>query len=642
MTTVSARLPDGYPRQKNFMAIEMASAFLLVESIIENFTSPPDDLRQQVGIMGDWLLDAATGKSTGNPPAGLRTDLTQQIGALQLRAQVAKEILTNLQHVEQVLDAFARDPSVRHTLPGLKPYLRQIHGALVVLDFDLAMEVTSICDSLIGECARADHPRIGQDMDTIAEGLSSLVYFIEPCLNGREPADRAITLFFERFNARRVPAAERAPLGERAAPVEAIEDIAADVAPFAAAPAAGEPRPATVAPAPAPVDAELLAIFLEEAGEVLATVDATLPVCREKPHDRDALAVIRRGFHTLKGSGRMVHLTDLGELAWEIEQVANRFLEGSRPATPELLELITTGSAVFSEGIGRLRAGEPLALDARHIVDLAHRLKSLEEPAAEPELRDSTGRAQATPPPPAQSTPRAADAEIPPPAAPAPAPPAGAPPLLPKGREMRTMFDDLDERLLPVFLEGAQELLPMIGGSLREWKSSPGGLNHAQSLLRALRTLKGSARMAGAIRLGELTHIMERRVEAAVEASKFPPALFEDLESKMDRLSFDVERMGLDLERTKDIRGAQLVPGAAPLIEVAPEAPPTAVLASMLRINAGVPDRLTGRSEEVGIARSHIEAELRLARQSLSDLNDSLARLRTQLREVEILLSRLE
>ena len=85
--------------------------------------------------MGGWLLDAAKGKSNGEPPAGLRPDLTERIGALQLRAQVAKEILANLQHVEQVIDAFARDAGKRATLADLQPYLRQMHGALSVLGF---------------------------------------------------------------------------------------------------------------------------------------------------------------------------------------------------------------------------------------------------------------------------------------------------------------------------------------------------------------------------------------------------------------------------------------------------------------------------------------------------------------------------
>src|SRR2546430_4020927 len=72
---------DPYPPNSQLMVIEMASAFLLAESVLENFTPPPADLQQQIGIMGGWLLDAAQGKSTGEPPAGLRADLSQQIGA---------------------------------------------------------------------------------------------------------------------------------------------------------------------------------------------------------------------------------------------------------------------------------------------------------------------------------------------------------------------------------------------------------------------------------------------------------------------------------------------------------------------------------------------------------------------------------
>src|SRR3989442_12102547 len=99
-------------------------------------------------IMGGWLLDAAQGKSTGEPPAGLRADLSQQIGALQLRAQVAKEILANLQYVEQVLDAYSRELAVREALRGLDTYLRQIHGALAVLQFERATQGMEDCESL--------------------------------------------------------------------------------------------------------------------------------------------------------------------------------------------------------------------------------------------------------------------------------------------------------------------------------------------------------------------------------------------------------------------------------------------------------------------------------------------------------------
>ncbi|MGH8721390.1 MAG: chemotaxis protein CheA, partial [Burkholderiales bacterium] len=194
------------------------------------------------------------------------------------------------------------------------------------------------------------------------------------------------------------------------------------------------------------------------------------------------------------------------------------------------------------------------------------------------------------------------------------------------GREQRVMRDDIDPQLLPIFVEEAQQLLPLIGSDLRDWKASPADARVQQSLQRALHTLKGSARMAGAIRLGELTHTMESRIEAAIEADALTPELFVELEEKMDRLSLDLERMA---------SGAQ-----APA-EVAPEAParaepPLPSPATMLRINADTLDHLINESGEVSIARSRIEGELRAVKQSIGDLTDSIARLRSQLREVEI------
>ena len=71
------------------------------------------------------------------------------------------------------------------------------------------------------------------------------------------------------------------------------------------------------------IDAELLGIFLEEATEVLATLGDQLEVLAADSGNTEALGTIRRATHTLKGSGRMVGLTDLGETAWELEQTIN-------------------------------------------------------------------------------------------------------------------------------------------------------------------------------------------------------------------------------------------------------------------------------------------------------------------------------
>jgi chemotaxis protein histidine kinase CheA len=80
---------------------------------------------------------------------------------------------------------------------------------------------------------------------------------------------------------------------------------------------------------------------------------------------------------------------------------------------------------------------------------------------------------------------------------------------------METVQDDIDHELLPLFLEEAGELLPQIGETLQVWCAHPDDGQLARKLLRSLHTLKGSARMAGAMRLGEQIHLMEDRMETA-------------------------------------------------------------------------------------------------------------------------------
>lgn len=73
--------------------------------------------------------------------------------------------------------------------------------------------------------------------------------------------------------------------------------------------------------------------------------------------------------------------------------------------------------------------------------------------------------------------------------------------------------DNLDEDLFPIFEEEAVELLPQLGSALRQWVGHPDNLGARNEVLRVLHTLKGSARLAGAMRLGEMSHRMESSIE---------------------------------------------------------------------------------------------------------------------------------
>mgnify|MGYP003630699035 CR=1 FL=1 len=88
------------------------------------------------------------------------------------------------------------------------------------------------------------------------------------------------------------------------------------------------------------IDDEIIEIFVEEAGEVLEALDEYFPRWVANQGDEEALIEFRRAFHTLKGSGRMVGAMSVGELAWSIENMLNRVIDKTIVATPILIELV--------------------------------------------------------------------------------------------------------------------------------------------------------------------------------------------------------------------------------------------------------------------------------------------------------------
>jgi len=103
-------------------------------------------------------------------------------------------------------------------------------------------------------------------------------------------------------------------------------------------------------------DEEIIDIFVEEAEEVFQSIDRDLAVWRQRLTDRDALAGIRRGFHTLKGSGRMVKALDLGELAWKVEHMLNRVIDGAVPVTDSMVQLVAASRGVMPKLVEAFKA----------------------------------------------------------------------------------------------------------------------------------------------------------------------------------------------------------------------------------------------------------------------------------------------
>jgi len=916
------------------LALEMATALLLLDSALDGFQHLGGEFAEQAATIGN-RLDAAL---RGEPLAAMEIphldEMSRQAQEKLLLGQVVKEIQANLGAVEQALDAFFRDIGRVDELGSLTKPIKQIEGALIVLGQERAVEILRECEESI-LAFRLSPQEAGQAaFEEVADKFSALGFFVEQLQHGPADIDRYLrstvpapvpeapepTAEAELDRARRhtktlVGALRNQPedqalRGEIRQSLEVVRDNAelmedtalaqqasaainalenrepsldlaaavAQIAPVETPAAQPSPEAARLAEASSEeLDAELLGIFIEEAHEVLATIEAQLPQLASQPHDRDTLTTVRRSFHTLKGSGRMVGLSELGEAAWAVEQVLNRWLQLEQEATPPLQAMLRQAHALFGEWVAQLESGGGLHRDASALAGACEALKGDAAPApmpsapvpaapetpapaepeagaehiAAPELEQEfsteaepdevvTIEPVAEPEPLLEAEPLPKVEAPKAPVAPvlrlvSPAPPvpetvqvgdlhlspalyelyireaqgyvgaierelglggqprpaliraahtlagisattgimpvhslahslemalnrlatAGVVPTedqqlllaravgalegmvgaianrrLPETEESLAasldalspefaaaeeeaaqpepveaeitiaesadalpdetaaespdigvalsaeaaaeedrrhlrLVDELDEQLLPIFLEESTDLMRDIGAGLRAWREQPGDKNVADQLKRVLHTLKGSARMAGAMSVGELVHGMETRIEQAVSANALTPTFLDTLDASFDRVSMLMDRLQ---------GGEQAAPAApeAPVAEVvtvpaaAPQAPaaraaeqprPTPVVPppaaapaearhephdaeaaarNMLRVRADIVDKLVNEAGEIAIARGRIEGEMRSLKSSLLDLTENVIRLRNQLRDIEI------
>ncbi len=124
------------------------------------------------------------------------------------------------------------------------------------------------------------------------------------------------------------------------------------------------------------VDAEILEIFGEEAEEELQSIQRCYPQWRDNGDDVDALTTMRRSFHTLKGSGRIVGATKLGEFAWSVENLLNRVIDGTVEKSAGFTELMDKAVAVLPEVVAESLAPGDDAVDVSALSESAFALAS--------------------------------------------------------------------------------------------------------------------------------------------------------------------------------------------------------------------------------------------------------------------------
>lgn len=630
--------------------LEMASALLILENALAHGHPPAtlgegqfESVRRRLELVLSPAGQDAHGAAAGHAPR-VELDAREQ----EVFRLVSHEVLVNLREAERELDWFFRNPEQRSALPGLDRELSQAEGAIAVLGLDKPAQLTRSIRLLVREFANAFQAPAPDDTDLLAENLSALAYFFQELQAGMAADQELFGTLLERLQSTRPDIADRAARPE---PLD-VEEVAPGTPMAVPSAAPGEasapapaptfkepPRPPQVSQAETPlpqpaaprkaVDPELLEVYLCEAQEILAALPEQLDACRVAPDNRDSLTAVRRAFHTLKGSGRMVGLMGLGEAAWAVERILNHWLESGRPVTPALLEVLEEALSSTRHWVGQLAETGQVVVDCATLEAKARAL----EPGP---VAASSQASEAVVPLARQEA--VAGAEVWKKAAASTA----EPPLKPeRAASFAAPGAASDNPLLGVFIEEAQELLPQIGEAIRAWRENPTELAHVRSMLRVLHTLKGGSRLAGASRLGECVHQMETEIgEYNVHGKTLPPDWFDNLEGHMDVVLEEFDQLALGPEGRAGLEGAEPEDHAAPGVAEAPEREgaiqQTQQAISSVRVRADQLEYFALQSGEASIARIRMETELRHLRRSLKQLSETTGIMRDQLRELAI------
>jgi chemosensory pili system protein ChpA (sensor histidine kinase/response regulator) len=435
------------------LAMEVATCLLYVEAALDDAAFDQPEQAERVRHLARRVEGAAHGEPPAPLDAWME-DLYRRVSDRQTLGSVVHELRASLSEVERLSDQYFRDPAQREVLIPVPGQLQAMRGVLSVLGLSQAAQAALRMRDEVDELANTEVdpslPGPRERFERLATNLGALGFLIDmlsvqPALAKRmfrfdEASGLLTPLMGRRSDAVSLPPleakAEPSLMSQAQAAVQDVqarpaEELAREMerlslqaraeddtglaqaaqqaqrlledpaqAPDQALQSLNEllearaPAPAPVA-APAPVqdetlDEDMLAIFLEEAEEVIANARAALAVLEQQPQDLEQLTTVRRAFHTLKGSSRMVGLSAFGEGAWACEQLYNDRLSAQTGADPALLAFSTEALDYLADwcaAIAERRAGPHQPEGLRRSADalrLEGRVLPLDWPLSEP------------------------------------------------------------------------------------------------------------------------------------------------------------------------------------------------------------------------------------------------------------------
>jgi chemosensory pili system protein ChpA (sensor histidine kinase/response regulator) len=288
----------------------------------------------------------------------------------EVAGAVLRECIVNLTRIKESISEVLEQSRDSFSLDTLDEQLRGISAGLVMLGNTRAVDVLNKIGNVIRHSVSDISNADALTLNRLADSIVSLEYYMETKQAGRKEPVYMLENAERSLDAIKLPEVEQ-PLAEATPAIDEAGDSAfvatlridpASIAPPATEPAADLAQTAVMQ---APVldmeagqpDPELLEIFIEEAREEIVALNRHFPAWCDNREDEEALITIRRSFHTLKGSGRMVGAVRIGEYSWNIENLLNKVINKTVDSGLPIIEFLADAIAVLPQLLEEIEVG---------------------------------------------------------------------------------------------------------------------------------------------------------------------------------------------------------------------------------------------------------------------------------------------
>lgn len=323
-------------QSRDSLLMGLAEKLIRVESVLE----------EQIATLGEPLLE-------DGQPTYIDLPLHEQ---QRILSHLLDETVVSLHQVQDgVRRHFNGDQDADYCSP-----MEHIAGALQLIGETETAALALKLRNALGNLLRTAHSEAAVAppmLESVTDAVAAFELYLAGCRDQQSNRDRFLEILKDRLS--------NLPVGE----MDVVEAVTPPTKPAdtVTAAAADTELPAATNLAPS-LDNQLLEVFLEEYESVVAMLSEQIPRWMQHQEDHALMTGIRRGFHTLKGSGRMVGADELGDFSWHIEDMLNNFLDAKIEAIDDVTVIVRLADAVLPAMKQRLLQQpsdiQPVAIEA--------------------------------------------------------------------------------------------------------------------------------------------------------------------------------------------------------------------------------------------------------------------------------------